>query len=85
MVNPDITSCIGFAFPKLPQNDCLRNEQSVLQVKVTWDMKKFSFVYELQPLPVDVVHTALKKALDMNESQSRQLRVTKFAKEMYLA
>ena len=36
-------------------------------------------------MPVDVVHTALKKALDMNESQSRQLRVTKFAKEMYLA
>ena len=70
MVNPNITNCIGFAFPKLPRSNTDLNYQSVVRVKVTWETKMMGFVYDLEPLQVQVVRTALEDALRINESQA---------------
>ena len=83
MAKPNITSCIGFAFPKLPQNDTHSYKQSVVQVKITWDMKKLCFIYDLQPLVLAEVKTALEQALRMNESQ--RLEYQDDMNEMYVA
>ena len=83
MAKPNITSCIGFAFPKLPQNDTHSYKQSVVQVKISWDMKKLCFIYDLQPLVLAEVKTALEQALRMNESQ--QLEYQDNMNEMYVA
>ena len=76
MVNPNITSCVGFAFPKLPENGTHLNNQ-----RSPGTQKKFCFVYELQPLILEQVCLALAQALTMNEDQFRQLPVTHLKEE----
>ena len=54
-----------------------------MQVKITWDMKKLCFIYDLQPLVLAEVKTALEQALRMNESQ--RLEYQDDMNEMYVA
>ena len=64
--NPNISSCIGFTFPKLPSAGT-ENLQSVIQVTVTWE--SFRFCYELQSLELEEVPAALKAAVAKNTFQ----------------
>ena len=70
--NPDIRSCIGFCFPKLPSTSASCNKQSVVQVKVTWE--NLVFIYELESLRSENVGTALTTSIKTNASEIHELQ-----------
>ncbi len=54
--SPDIDTCTGFAFPKLPTSR-QENKQCVVKVQVTW--KDLNFVYDLTTIPKEHVARTL--------------------------